>query len=156
MNRKFHKVCFLFMVLAIISLLYGCANYGKVRPAGHEVRIETLSKNWLDYDVYWTGISKGEPTGILFDPKGHDKNLIGDIWYKVEDEESLSSLVSWIEVNREFYPFMWKILGPDGEFYGYLYSGSRRTIAKAIDENTLLVYGVPATLRGEHRDFVRE
>jgi hypothetical protein len=153
MNKNFNKAYVVIIALAVISLLLGCANYGKVRPAGLETSIETLAENWVNYDVYWTGISKGEPTAILFDPKDHDRSLEGDIWYKVEDAESLASLIGWIEANREFYPSMWRVLGPDGEFYGYLYSGSKRTVVRAMDEKTLWVSGIPATLRGGPHRF---
>jgi hypothetical protein len=137
------------VMLAVLVAAYGCANYGVIRPAGNEMPIETLVNNWEDYDVSWTGLSLGEPTALMFDAKGDGKKLVGDIWHKGESKESLLAFVSSLQANQIFYPFVSRILGSDGQFYGYLYSGWRRTVVKPMDETTVWVYGIPATLRGE-------
>ena len=142
------------MVLVVAALLYGCANYGTLRPtAAQDVTIDSLAKNWQNYSVYWTGLDIGEPTGIMFDPKTDDKALTGERWYRVESEESLSKMIMWLKFNKDYYPFLWRMVGPDGQSYGYVYTGYTHFAMKLVDEKTMLVYGLPPTLRGEDRMF---
>jgi hypothetical protein len=136
-------------VLAFLVTACGCSNYGVLRPAGNEMTIETLVNNWKDYEVSWTGLFLGEPTALMFDAKGDNKKLGGEIWYKGESKEALLAFVSSMQANQLFYPFLWRILGPDGQFYGYLYSGWRRGVVKPMDDATVWVYGIPPNLRGE-------
>jgi len=140
------------LILLVASVfIFGCANFGILTPIkSNDVTIETLTKNWTNYTVYWTGIDIGEPTGIMFDPKADDKALTGsgERWFKVESEESLSKMVGWMKFNKLYYPFLWAMAGPDGEVYGYVYTGSTRFAMKLVEDKTMLVYGVPATLRG--------
>jgi hypothetical protein len=142
------------IMLAVLLAAYGCAKYGVIRPAGgNEMTIETLVNNWQDYDVSWTGLSLGEPTALMFDLKGDGKKLVGDIWHPVESKESVLAFISSLQANQIYYPIVWRILGPDGQFYGYLYSGWNHTVVKPMNETTVWVYGIPATLRGEDRNF---
>ena len=142
------------IMLGVLLAAYGCANYGAIKPADNKMSIETLVKNWKDYDVSWTGLSLAEPTALMFDPKGDGKKLVGDIWHPVESKESLLDFISWLKTNQAYYPFVWRILGPDGQFYGYLYSGWSRAVVKPIDETRVWVYGIPPTLRGEDRSLM--
>jgi len=141
------------LILLVASVfIVGCATFGVLRPIkAEDVTIETLTKNWTNYSVYMTGLDMGEPTGIMFDPKADDKALTGDSdrWYKVESEESLSKMVGWMKFNKLYYPFLWAMVGSDGQLYGYIYTGSKRVSMKLVEDKTMLVYGVPATLRGE-------
>jgi len=142
------------MVLVVAALLYGCANYGTLRPiAAPDVTIDSLAKDWQNYSVYWTGLDIGEPTGIMFDPKGDDKALTGEHWYRVESEESLSKMITWLRFNTLYYPYLWRMVGPDGQSYGYVYTGYTNFAMKLVDEKTMLVYGLPPTLRGGDRMF---
>jgi hypothetical protein len=144
--KRMTLVIVMIMVLIFAS---GCANYGLIRPADNEMNIETLVKNWKDYDVSWTGLSLGEPTALMFDPRGNGKKLVGSIWYKVESKKDLLSIVSWLKTNQLYYPLVWTMRAPDGELYGYLYTGWERTVVKPLDKSTIWVYGIPATLRGD-------
>ena len=144
------------VLLALLLLVSGCATYGSITPVGHEVTIQSLEKNWQDYNVYWTGIDIGEPTAIMFEPKSNHVALVGDRWYPVANEGSLLNQIGWMETNALYYPSVWRILGPDGRSHGYLYTGCRLAVVRQIDEKTLLVYGLPATLRGEDREFPSE
>jgi len=149
MNRRF---AFGLVLLVASVFIFGCANFGVLGPTKTDsVTIESLTKNWTNYTVYWTGIDIGEPTGLMFDPKADDKALTGsgDRWFKVESEESLARMVRWMQFNHIFYPVMYSMVGPEGQIYGYIYTGSKRTTMKLVDDKTMLVYGVPATLRGE-------
>jgi hypothetical protein len=147
------RIAWVTVMLAVLIAAYGCANYGAIKPAYNEMTIEMLLNNWKDYDVSWTGLSVGEPTALMFDPKDDGKKLVGDIWHPVESKEALVGFVSWLKANQVYYPFVWRILGPDGQFYGYLYSGCKYAVVKPMNETTVWVYGIPATLRGEDRNF---
>jgi hypothetical protein len=142
------------VMLAVLVAAYGCANYGAIKPAHNEMTIEMLLNNWKDFDVSWTGLSLAEPTALMFDPKGNGKKLVGDIWHPVESKQSLIDFVGWLKANQTYYPSVWRILGPDGQFYGYLYTGCRLAAVKPVNKTTVWVYGIPPTLRGEDRDFM--
>ncbi|MBU2498938.1 MAG: hypothetical protein KKE57_08565 [Proteobacteria bacterium] len=142
--------------LFFASLISGCAGYGKLRPLSGQDRatsIEALEKNWEDHAVYWTGLSVGEPSGIMFDPKKDDRTLVNDKWTKVEDEKTLAEIISWIRINRDYPPLLWRILGPDDQFYGYMYTGWRFGLIREVDERTLYVHDLPAPLRVIERDI---
>jgi hypothetical protein len=140
------------ILLVAAVLVYGCANYGTLKQTpAQDVTIDTLTKDWMNYTVSMTGIDIGEPTGIFFDPKTDGKTVRGDHLYRVESEESLSKMVRWLKFNELYYPFLWKMVGPDGQFYGYIYTGYTRFAMKMVDDKTMLLYGMPPTLRGIDR-----
>ncbi|NVM25603.1 MAG: hypothetical protein HWN70_06755 [Desulfobacterales bacterium] len=138
-------------VLALIGvfLVSGCSwykSYGKVRlqsGPGHKVTIQELQQNWHDYTIYYAGSSVQLPSAIMFDPKKDTKTLMSDKWIKVEDQETLSELISWIQGTTRFPPRLQRILGPDDQFYGYFYSGWHHVVLKVVDETTLWVYDLP-------------
>ena len=150
------NVAFGAIVLIASILISGCANYGTITStAAQDVTIDTLAKDWMNYTVYFTGLDTGEPTGIIFDPKMDGKALTGagDRWYKVESQESLSKMIMWLKFNMQYYPYVWRVVGPDRQFYGYVYTGYTHFVMKVVDEKTMLVYGLPPTLRGEDRQL---
>jgi len=61
---------------------------------------------------------------------------------KVEDEGTLSQIITSMEAKNR-YPRLYQILGPNDEFYGYMYLGPSRhfvtVTAKVIDSNSLLI-----------------
>jgi len=124
----------------------GCSwlkNYGKVRVLSrHEqkVTIKGLKENWQDYTVYFAGLSVGTAAGVMFDARNDDKTLVGDRWTKVEDQETLLELIGVIESYTHFYPRLHRILGPDDQFYGYLFFAWCHPVIKVVDDRTLYVY----------------
>jgi hypothetical protein len=138
----------------IVFLFSGCASiipgYGKLWPQpmrGERVAIEQLVENWEDYVIHYAGLNVGNPAGIMFDPKDDDRTLTGEKWVKVEDKETLLELVGWMKSYTEYYPQIWRILGPNNEFFGYLFYPSYRMYAdnvviKVIDDKTMYVYDV--------------
>jgi len=143
------------LIGVIIMLLFsGCASmltgYGKLRPQSmrdQRVAIEELEENWENYVIHYAGLSVGTPAGIMFDPKGDDRTLTGEKWIKVEDKETLSELIGWMKTYTEFNPQIWRILGPNNEFFGYLFYPSHRMYAdnvviKIIDNKTMYIYDV--------------
>ena len=153
MNRNKYIYSALIGVM-VIFLFSGCASmltgYGKLRPQpmrGEGVAIEELEENWEDYVIHYAGLSVGTPAGIMFDPRNDTNTLTGDKWIKVEDKVTLSQLIGWMKTYTEFNPQIWRILGSDKEFFGYLFYPSYlmhadKVVIKVIDDTTMYVYDV--------------
>jgi hypothetical protein len=154
MNAEKH-VSLAVIGFVLIFLMSGCANYGKFRlesGQAEKMTIQELQENWDDYSIcYADWRSVGWTGGIIFDPKKDDKTLVGDKWMKVEDEETLSQVITSIEAKNS-YPRLYQILGPNNEFYGYMYLGPRRdnvnVFAKVIDSNSLRVSDLQPRILG--------
>ena len=137
---------------ALFSLLFfiGCANTVKLQYEsaatetminGPRTTIAALSENWSDYNIYYAGFHPEQAKGILFDPKNDDKKLVpvSDEWVKVMDKKTLDTLVHWIADSRMYSGRLLKILGPDTQFFGYLYLhlDEPYTGARIVDKNTI-------------------
>ena len=154
MNAEKH-VSLAVIGFVLIFLMSGCANYGKFRlesGRAEKMTIQELQENWDDFSIYYADWrSVGWTGGIIFDPKKDDKTLVGDKWMKVEDEETLSQVITSIEAKNS-YPRLYQILGPNNEFYGYMYLGPRRdnvnVFAKVIDSNSLRVSDLQPRILG--------
>jgi len=139
----------------LIFLMSGCANYGKFRlesGQAEKMTIQEFKERWNDYSIYYADWrSVGWTGGIIFDPKRDGKTLVGDKWMKVEDKETLSQVIASIEAKNR-YPRLYQILGPNNEFYGYMYLGPRRdsvnVFAKVIDSNSLRVSDLQPRILG--------
>lgn len=155
MNMK-RYICPAATVLVSILFMSGCSslkNYGKLRlQSRHEkkVTIEELKENWHDYNIYYAGYYGGlsikHPSAVMFDPKKDKKALVGDKWTKIEDRETLSKLISSIQSQKaNYYPRLWRILGPDQQFYGYLFTALDRVavVIKVVDDKTMWVFNLP-------------
>jgi len=142
------------MVLLLVFLTSGCSwlkGYGKLRlQSRHEekVTIQELKDNWDDYTIYYAGyygrLSIKHPSAVMFDPKKDDRVLVGDKWTKVEDQETLSRLISSIQSQKAmYYPRLRRILGPDDQFYGYMFTALHQAVIKVVDDRTMWVYNLP-------------
>jgi hypothetical protein len=135
--------------LLILMLAAGCSGYGSLRnESGHSngMKIQELAKNWDDYHVYYSGYDVNNPSGIMFDPKNDDKVLTpSDWWVKIDNESDVSEVISWIDIHDYpwYYAQLHRIIGPDGEFYGFIYTGWHEIVTKATDDKTLFVYDLP-------------
>jgi len=148
MNMK--ECCYLAAIaLFFTTFMIGCSwlkNYGKLRiesGPGKKVAIEELIERWQSYDVYYAGISLESPSAVMFDPKGDGRKLVSDKWIVVKNQQELSTLVNWIDANIPFSPVLWIVLGPDSQFYGYMYSAWNHVLIKVVDESTLWVDNLP-------------
>jgi len=134
------------IALALVFLVSGCSwlkGYGKIRVLSkHEEKltIQALKENWQDYTISYAGSSVGIAAGVMFDPKNDDKTLVGDRWIKVEDRETLLELIDAIESYAQFYPRLYRILGPDDRFYGYLFYAWCHPVFRLVDDRTLYAY----------------
>lgn len=148
------------IILTLLLFVFGCtlARYGRITreyASTGGLTIETLRENWQDYDVYYAGIAEDNPRGIMFDPKGDDRRLTGDRWVRLEDKESVSRVILWLEnMGPELRPYLFRIIGPDQQVYGYIYTETNKVVSKAIDPKTLFVFDLelPETVRSSHSE----
>jgi len=145
--KKYIRLALMAFVSA--SIISGCSGYGKIRLQslyGDDVTIEKLQENLPDYTVYYAGYAVNNPSGIIFDPKNDTKTLMpSERWTKLDDRESVIEVISWIKIqdSSNFYPRLYSILGPDDQFYGYLFSAWDHLLTKVVDGKTLWVYDLP-------------
>ena len=148
MNFKKYLNAILLILISII-LLIGCNNYAKLVYEDKykaELSINNIIENWDDYYIYYSGYDVDNVAGVLFDPKGDDKTLTPtDRWIRVESKDTVSELMEWINLYDYpgYSPRLFKVLGPDDNLYGYVYTGWHRVVAKVVDEKTMLVFDLP-------------
>jgi hypothetical protein len=140
-------------LLFLLFLISGCSwlkGYGKIRlQSGPEkMTVEQLEDNWSEYHVYYAGhyggLSIKHPSAVMFDPKNDSSRLVTGKWTKVEDKDTLSKLISSIQSQKAmYYPRIWRILGPDDQLYGYLFTALDQVFVKVVDEKTMYVYNLP-------------
>lgn len=144
MKKHAYRVLVTALGLLLLSGCAGLGSYGKVRWLPREEQNTTLQQlivNWEDYRISYTGLSVGTAAGVMFDPRSDDKSLVGDRWTKVKDQQTLSKLIRQVESYVDFYPKLSRILGPDNQFYGYLfYASPDHPVFKVVDKDTLYTY----------------
>jgi len=146
-----------FIVFVLISFMCGCSHfksYGKLRQQsgdGKRVTIQDLKENWNDYIIYYAGyygsLSIKHPSAVMFDPRNDSKGLVGDKWTMVKDKHTLSELISSIQSQGSvggFYPRLWRVLGPDEQLYGFLFTAWDHVVTKVIDDKIMWVYDLPS------------
>ncbi len=145
---------------SLMLFIAGCSlwTYGKIRveyPSDGGMAIDTLYETWQNYHVYYSGLYMDQPGGVLFDPKGDDRTLEGDAWKRLEDKESIATVLMWLRTMSVHYrPYLYRMLGPDDAFYGYVYTPYRHVVLKQVDERTLAVNYLPppdTTIRERYR-----
>lgn len=143
---------FLFSILGLVSLwlVLGCGGYGKLKQETRpEKTVEELRENWNDYTVYYF-VWRHCGVTLLFDPKASDRDLnVGDGWTLVSDEYTFSRLM--LSARERRFTGLYKILGPDNEFYGYLFGRAECANVKVLDNGNLRVenvYWVPTASLG--------
>jgi len=143
--KLFH---FTFIIIISAIIITGCSGYGKLVIESKneaEVTIEKLIKNLDDYDIHYFGYGNKFVSGIIFDPKKDNKKLLpSDMWVEINEQTTISDIVKRIKGSDfpGFIPTLYKIVGPDGVFYGYLFTGWFHIVLKKIDNDTLSVYGL--------------
>jgi hypothetical protein len=144
------------IAILILVFIVGCLeDYGLVKrqtPTDNKMTLAELRENWEDYHVYYGKWGGMYPYKILFDPKNDEIRLVGDGWYKIEDQQTLSETVSETQTQWGSHEVM-IIEAPDRQFLGYMYcswgSGAHGYASftpsgyevKLIDEHTVYVRG---------------
>jgi hypothetical protein len=147
MRKLLSLTCTAFLIGLLAS---GCAlsNYGSLRlpHKSDAVTISSLQGNWQDYEIHYAGIHAGHPSAVLFDRKDDGREIVTERWSRVKTKETLDDLVDSIErqlLIAAYYPRLWKIIGPDGHIYGYMFTAWDHAVMRAVDENTLIVNDLP-------------
>ena len=148
MKRSLSKFIFA-IILSILFITAGCANYGKLLSVPRnetEDLLNDLLSRIEQYVVHYHGNSEKLVSGILFDHKDDGKNIRpeGMLWSEVSDPETIASIISIIKISNHpgYFPVLYKINDPQGNFYGYLYTGWNYLAIRPVDEQTLRVYGL--------------
>jgi len=143
-----NKHLYLTALILICLIVAGCASisakYGKVKNLTGErkkdVTIDALVENWVDYDIYYSGMGIKSPLGIMFDPKANNTKLTGDSWEKVENQNTLKEIVRWIYPTTQKFPWLAELSGPDDRYLGYLYYSGGPASLKKINDSTFYVF----------------
>jgi len=155
--KKGKNLYLILMVFVLIFFISGClqfSTYGKLRQQsrdGNRVTIKDLKENSNDYIIYYAGyygsLSIKHPSAVMFDPRNDNKELVGEKWTMVKDKHTLSELLSSIQSQEpigSLYPRLWRILGPDEQFYGFLFTAWDHVVTKVIDDKIMWVYDLPS------------
>jgi hypothetical protein len=143
------KSIVLVSMTALILTVAGCASYGALRlqsGPGETVTLQQLKEGWEKYNILATGVEPNVPSAIVFDRKEDGREIIGERWWPVKDYQSVSETVGWIEVQSlvgPYYPRLWKILGPDGHLYGYMFTAWDHAVMPIGDDKTMRVMDLP-------------
>jgi hypothetical protein len=57
--------------------------------------------------------------------------------------DDLVDLIKWQLPIGVFYPRLFKVIGPDGHLYGYMFTSWDHAVMRAVDEKTLFVNELP-------------
>jgi len=135
------------IVILIVAFIMGCSGtYGKIsKQTGTEdkMTLAELRENWEEYTIYYSYRWDSRPSAIMFDSKNNDKKLVGDSWYKIEDQETLSETIIIIQQQYD-YAKVEIIEGPEKQVFGYMYYPHWLYIpVKKVGERTLYVSTLP-------------
>ena len=127
------------VLLAMLVVPQGAigGHYGKlvlVSRGADQMSIGMLQKDWQDYTVYYVGVDISTALATVFWPKSQAKTLTGDRWTEVKDQDKVARLIRVIHSRSNIpgrWARLWKILGPDGDVYGYMYSYRNRAVIKS-------------------------
>ena len=151
-------------LIGLFLAIAGCGSYGKLRlqqGPGEKMTIQQLKENWKNYNILATGVEPAIPSAIVFDRKDDGREVIGERWWDLDNEESVSKTISRIEAQISpgaYYPRLWKILGPDGHLYGYMFTAWDSAVMSVGEDKRLSLLDIPmppfmAVGAGEARDL---
>ena len=131
---------FYIAVMGLIWVLFisGCASQGRLRVQTRSdtaMAMKDITENHDKYIIHANEWPAGEVSAMVFDPKGDNRTIENDGWTEVTTKEQLSMLIE--RSRRLVYRQFFKIIGPDGQLYGYLLGGSQYVWIQTIDDNTL-------------------
>jgi hypothetical protein len=135
---------FLFLVIVLLAMApLGCAGFAKLQSEDWSAQaslIPDLLVKWESYRIHaviWPG---NKIVALVFDLKSDDRTILADGWTKVDTYPDLASLVEWLQAGQA--PVLFRVLGPDGSLFGYLYTSLPGVQTQVIDARTILFYPV--------------
>jgi hypothetical protein len=127
----------------LLSGALGCAGIVKLKPeerGAHAALIQNLSAKWENYTIYSTVWPGDKLVALLFDPKSDDGVVLADGWTKVDPATDVASLLARLQAGES--PRLFQILGPDGHFFGYLYTPVPVVLTQLVDARTVRAYKI--------------
>ena len=149
MKHKWQCMGISMVLLPLLFFMPGCLGlekYGSVRVADgqYATTMQNLIENWQEYHIYYAGLSYKSPSAILFNPKKGNKRVVSEKWVPVTDQSVAITIVKWLDSYVNYPPYLYKILGPKGHFFGYVYtSAMEQVVVREIEPNTLFVENIP-------------
>jgi hypothetical protein len=150
LRRMKKGVVVLISLVSLFLIVAGCANYGRLRlesGPGETITVQKLVENWENYDVLATGVEPNVPSAIIFAPKNNDgRKVIGERWWELDNQKSIANTVGWIKNQNPlgpYYPRLWRMLGPDGHLYGYMYTSWDSAVMIVGPDKTMKVLDIP-------------
>jgi len=148
-KKTMNHIKYISLMLIVFLIAIGCAgDYGTLKrqtSSDNKMTLAQLRENWEDYHIYYSKSGGTHPKNIMFDPKNDEKRIVGDAWYKITDQETLSETINEIEIVWDYQDVV-IVEGPNGQFFGYVYSSwntstfnPRVSVGKLVDEHTLEV-----------------
>ncbi len=135
--------------LPILLIIYGCSGYGKLTlppKSETDALLDDLLSRTDQYVVHNHGNNQKLVSGILFDPKEDTKHirLEDAMWQEISDAQAIASIVNIILTTDEpnYFPNVYQVTDPEGNFYGYLITGWTGVVIKPVDDQTVKVYGL--------------
>ena len=148
MNNRY-SICIAVAALSIVLLSAGCASHGKLAaiPRGEkDTLLADIAAHTDQYIVHYHGNSEKIVSGILFDPIDDGKRIQpeGFLWHEVSNPETIADIIDTISRADfpTYLPGLNSIVGPEGDAYGYLFTGWSYVSIKPVDENTVRVFGL--------------
>jgi hypothetical protein len=136
----------LLLPLLLLTGCLGLEKYGSIRSASGQYTnsIQNLIENWQEYHIYYAGLSYKSPSAILFNPKEGNKRVVSKKWVPVTDQSVAITIVKWLDSYVNFPPYLSIVLGPNGDFFGYVYTSAvEQVVVREIEPNTLFVEDIP-------------
>ena len=131
------------VVVCFLASLFGCVeseNRGRLTMTGSGMTLDHLQKSWKDYNVSYAGVNVESVNAILFAPKSDGREItLQQFWVSVDDAAVLSDLISWIHVFKYDGPSLYSVVGPGGQFFGYLYMLPSNPEIKVVNDKTLWI-----------------
>jgi hypothetical protein len=130
-------------ILIVLFFTFACAapaGAPKFKPLSHRdtsATLDDLKRNWTTYSISYGGGSVGLASALIFDPKEDNRNLVGKDYVDVKDKDTLERVISVIESYTTFNPTLYKIYGPDGDFFGFVFTAHYRPFPRKVDDKTL-------------------
>jgi hypothetical protein len=139
----------LFIGALAVCAAPGCLarfGYGSIERAPDDKSIQQLMSDWQSYHVSYSGLRPGRPSGLMFDPRHDERELQGKRWEPIRDREVMEEVAMWLQRTDTYPPRLFRLMGPEGVLYGYVYTGWDQVVARAIDNQTMYVTDIPLYL----------
>ena len=134
-------VCLAAATLISLSLIAGCANSGIMRVKSGSYRqafLKDIEEKYDQYAIYALEWPADEVSVIVFDPKDDNNTIETDGWTKVTSQEHLLEVMTTLD--RLWFVQFFELIGPKGDFYGYVLGGREYVWIQTVDDNTLKLF----------------